>query len=743
MDRREGHMTNLKNAMKRHAALAIALLVVMVAMGALGGQAAALTISTPLTSPCPFTLVVPAGEDLLITSTGSIKCDGAGAASGADITITVPSGNMVMDAGSEITAENTSGAGNGGNISITVSGNFTMHGTGVALPAPVGGGTLRCNQVAGACISSSDLDGGGGKAGDITIKAGIPDGAAGGDADEEPGSAVLANSTAGSGGAIVMTAGLSMDVDGLVRSYGGLSGSGPISRRRRAGDAEGGCSLTITPDGIGGARGRIRGGSGAPRGVRGGGDGLVRSTVVGNGGHALPNNPANHCNQDLVTHPATDGYTACVEIWGNNVTINSILPNKGEVHADGVSDNTTDDTRAWIDVFATNNITINNDAVGPYSVHANAGTTEGDFGGLITIKAQLGTFAITGPASTQSFAVQANATSQSGQGGDVIIQAGSDVKLGTGVVQALGGASGSNATGGSIAGRSFTGALTGEAPGALNAGTATGAAITLQACLGVTYTGASTPAFSNPGNLCVPTTPTLPAGALAELAVLAPICASNQCGSTRGIARRRGRSSTTWTGMAPGIRGTRGCRGGRSGPTCSRAMSSPAATTDATGKYSFPQLECGTYRFCEVLQPTWLQTSRRRRRAERGQLHRGWTTRASCWRRWATWRRWWRTCRRRAMTSATTSSRPTAQKVPTRSARARSGRQASRRCRRPTTPPRTAARSACSTARRRTWCSRREVADDHAVHGGARHRQGQQSAGLDRLEHGQADDDRP
>src|SRR5262245_2389838 len=131
MDRREGQMANLNNAVKRHAGLAIALLVVMAAMGGLAGEAWASAqcvagggqqvpgqcqITAALTAPCPYALTLPVGEDRLITSTGSIKCDGAGAASGADITITVPGGNMVMEAGSEITAENTTGGGNGGNI---------------------------------------------------------------------------------------------------------------------------------------------------------------------------------------------------------------------------------------------------------------------------------------------------------------------------------------------------------------------------------------------------------------------------------------------------------------------------------------------------------------------------------------------------------------------------------------------------------------------------------------------------
>ena len=101
-----------------------------------------------------------------------------------------------------------------------------------------------------------------------------------------------------------------------------------------------------------------------------------------------------------------------MEIWANNIKINGILPNKGQVSADGVtSGGAALPTRAWIDLFAKNNITLTNDNVGPYAVHANAGNTEGDFGGLITIKAELGTFVATGATGTSpSFAVQANAT---------------------------------------------------------------------------------------------------------------------------------------------------------------------------------------------------------------------------------------------------------------------------------------------------------------------------------------------
>ena len=179
---------------------------------------------------CPYVLTLPAGEDLLITSTGSIKCDGPGAASATSISITVPGGQMEMQAGSEITAENTSGAGNGGNITITVSGDMIMRGPGVAgLPSD-----LNCAQVEGACISSTNSNGSG-TAGNVKITVGnFPNTPPVGSFTMEPGSAVLANSLAGSAGAIEVIAGLAMDVDGLVRSFGGLTGTGGC-RGRAAG----------------------------------------------------------------------------------------------------------------------------------------------------------------------------------------------------------------------------------------------------------------------------------------------------------------------------------------------------------------------------------------------------------------------------------------------------------------------------------------------------------------------------
>lgn len=589
------------DAKRRQAALIVALIAVFVVLGGWASQAMAVqqVINTPITSPCPFTLVVPAGDDLLITSTGSIRCDGPGAASASNITITVVDGNMEMQAGAKITAEND-GGGTAGNISITVNGDFTMRGNGMQ-----GGIDQQCSQVEGACISASS-NGGPSKGGNVTITVGnFPSLPPTGTFVMEPGSAVLANSLQGSGGAIVITAGLEMDVDGLVRSFGGITGvganqppgGGPITLKS-------GCALTITPDGVVSSEGRNPGADlvhleGCTVTV----NGVVRSIAQGNGGHAIPNNPANHCNADPATHTPAFTYTACVEIWGQTVVINSVTPNKGEVYADGVTDSGLN-TRAWVDIFAANNITINNDATGPYSVHSNAGPTEGDFGGLITIKSRDGAF------SSSGLAIQANAVlGNSGHGGTVIVEAANNVDFGTSVVQANGSAVGSNRTGGSISARSFNGQVTGTMPGSLTAtaGTVAGT-ITLQGCGtgapgdGVTYSGTTNPPATILADACGGN-PDLPAAVDAELAVLAPICSSPECGGNVDRCVKRGRKFNDIAGQ-PGLAGWQICA-----YNDQNVLESCQTTTAPNGAYEFDQLTCGLqYTFCEVLQPNWTQT---------------------------------------------------------------------------------------------------------------------------------------
>src|SRR5262249_45750657 len=158
-------------------------------------------------------------------------------------------------------------------------------------------------------------------------------------------------------------------------------GGGPITLKS-------GCKLLITPDGKVSSEGKDPGADlvhleGCEVVI----NGLVESIGIG---HAMPVNPPNHCNADSVAHPSPPAYTACVEIFGSTVTINSILPNKGEVRADGIRS----PFRAWIDIVAQDDVVINNDFAGNYSVHANGATSTNanSFGGVITIDALAGTF---------------------------------------------------------------------------------------------------------------------------------------------------------------------------------------------------------------------------------------------------------------------------------------------------------------------------------------------------------------
>ena len=475
-------------------------------------------------------------------------------------------------------------------------------------------------------MHSSSNNNGSGTAGNITITVGnFPSSPPVGSFTMEPGSAVLANSQGGPAGAIEVKAGLVMDVDGLVRSFGGLTGTGGLQRPGGGPiTLKSGCQLVITPDGVVSSEGRNPGADlvhleGCEVTI----NGLVQSIAVGNGGHALPNNPANHCNLDTVTHPAVNKYTACVEVWANNITINSILPNKGQVNADGVTDNTTNDTRAWIDLFAKQNITINNDNVCPYSVHANAGNTEGDFGGLITIKAELGKFVSIGAAANSvSFAVQANAAGQAGNGGDVIIEAGLNVELNGAFVQAQGGTA-SNRTGGTISVRSFNGFVLGNAPGVLSANAAAplvGAAIgviTLQGCGnaavagdGVNYTGTTLPAATVVADQCGGA-PTVPAAFTAALAALDAVCAQAPA-CVGGLCNKSGRKFNDIAGQ-PGLAGWQICLFDSVGTL------GPCQVTGVNGTYAFTNLVWARpSRSVRCSSPAGRRPSRRCRRRTRG-----------------------------------------------------------------------------------------------------------------------------
>ena len=151
-------------------------------------------------------------------------------------------------------------------------------------------------------------------------------------------------------------------------------------------------------------------------------------------------------------------------------------------------------------------------------MHSNSANLGNDTGGDVTVKAKNSFVSLTG------LALQANSDGGNGggKGGHVIVQAGGtgercrcrQCALDASTIEAKGSTTGGAPTGGIIEVRSFAGTLTGAAPGSLNAsgdGAGSPGLITLQSCLGTTYTGASTPSAQILANACPPpATPDFP-----------------------------------------------------------------------------------------------------------------------------------------------------------------------------------------------------------------------------------------
>ena len=128
---------------------------------------------------------------------GTISCDDPatpGQASACAMRFVV-SGDLTIEAGGVLSAENRVGKGNGGNITLEVGGSLFLRGATPGLP--------------GALVSSSRFPGTDGTAGNLTFTAG-------GDVALEKGSILDAGTHGGTGGAISITAGGAIDVNGLV-----------------------------------------------------------------------------------------------------------------------------------------------------------------------------------------------------------------------------------------------------------------------------------------------------------------------------------------------------------------------------------------------------------------------------------------------------------------------------------------------------------------------------------------------
>ena len=450
-----------------------------------------------------------------------------------------------------------------------------------------------------------------------------------GDVDLATGSIIRSNGPSGGAIKITTTQSHTINIDGTVESVGTLSGVGG-NQPPGGGTITiiAGCSLTVSDTGKVSSRGQDPGA-----------DlvhleacvvtiyGLVESTGAG---HALPTDPANHCNLEPGAHdPGLDPsefFTGCVEIWsGTTVLIDSTGTHKGEVNAD-VGFAGGNEGRGWIDIYANGNITIRDGAgndrialvppTGPgtyattFAVHSNGGLIQNtDDGGLITIKSLFADVI-----AESGDAIQADATTAGSNGGNVYVEAFNNVTFtanlfARGDADATGGFGDGGTLGTALASiRAFNGALnwtsgtgdvrpTGSAIPLANRGE-----IHLEACTGTTLgatfpvNGAAVPPFPvvTAGCGSGPTKATL--GALPVATCLADFCVSvaSKCGKKFNDADNSGSftvGDTPIGGWPINLL-----------DTSNNVLAS--TTTDAVdGTYCFLGLQPGTYRACEGTGP--------------------------------------------------------------------------------------------------------------------------------------------
>jgi hypothetical protein len=466
--------------------------------------------------------------NLTIANGGSITCnDGPplpATASGCDITLVV-TGTLEIQAGGSINADNNINGGHGGTIDITVGGDFNMRG-------PSGGH-------AGALITSQHKGGGTDNGGKITIVVGGVTldtsvdpaigvcGSPNGDILIEKGATITSDSNTHRAGDIALYAGHNITISGTVRAQGGATTGhgGSIT-------IDACCDLLIEDSGL------VRSAGQDPGAGRVHLEacvvtifGVVESTA---GGHEFP---TPNCTPPIRPGKPANS-SACVEIWsGTTLTIDATGTHKGQVNADtGMAGGPNGG--GWIDVLANEAITLIGNTTTPYNaggnindnslvtpawvLHANMKLQNGH-GGDIAVQSTSGTV------TTSGRAIQANAStgSNGGKGGHVKVEASSNVAFGMSSIQAMGDTTGGGSQrGGTIVGRSFNGTLTGgPPPGQLDAAGPSGS-ITLFACLGVTYTGVSNPAFAiEVGPACGdPVVLPEPANTLLPLAICSAFC---------------------------------------------------------------------------------------------------------------------------------------------------------------------------------------------------------------------------
>ena len=422
--------------------------------------------------------------DRTLRITGSGRITVPELSGGNNLTLSIK-GNLVMDVpatatGSRITGDASTGTA--ADISISTIGSILLHGSGNA------GARISSSRTRPSCPAGS--------AGTITLRAAATFVA-------EAGSQVTSSSSCGTG-EIVITAGFSATIDGLVAADGTTSTGrgGPITIMS-------GCDLSVGDTGIVRSQGQDPGADRVH--LEGGCSVRIRGLVASTGpGHLIA--PPNRCHGPQRPDKPADA-SACVEVWsGGALTIDRSSPHMGEVNADTAQSGGTR-CCAWIDLFAAGDITIIGDTDGPYAVHANQFVSNG-FGGIVTVKSSGGDVSASGSA------IQASSSGAGGRGGEVVIEAAGDTTLAQAVIAAQGDAivTGGYGVGGSVQARAFTGAVSWKKTAASTPSgdvqpTGSGVpdtrrgVVLLNSCSPIDLTGTEFPVTSG-----APTTPTLKEG---------------------------------------------------------------------------------------------------------------------------------------------------------------------------------------------------------------------------------------
>jgi VCBS repeat-containing protein len=492
-------------------------------------------------------------DDGDLTILGTINCldDGPGNNSACAMSFAV-SGNLSMLSGSGVFAENRTGGGNGANITFNVGGNVS---------------------VAGNAVISSGNDGNG-ASGDVTMNVG-------GTTTLASGSTISASSKGGASGDILVNGAGQVSANGLLAS----APTRVLKAARYTGEVVNGGS-----SGSQGGAITVRSTSNTEPGVVMGGSATIVSQGEGAGSDRVLVEGCGIEIRGLVASVAKGGTTSAVTVRsGTTLLVDGrdlfgapVSARFGMIRVDSLSGSAA---TYKADLFARNDIQIlGPSAASPFSSVNSNPSGNNAAGGAVRVISTDGTVTASGNA------FSAGATNNGDNGGSINIAAKGNVVLDGATIKAVGGSSGK---GGSIAARSYSGAVswqagvgdarpTGSGVTAANRGT-----IALTYCTTVSTTGSSFPTNGSPvgvyptiTNSCSPAAPSLPVGETLPDCNDAPIAVNDAYNVAEG---------GTLNVSAPGVLGNDTDADGD--PITASLVSGPAHATsfsfNADGSFSY------------------------------------------------------------------------------------------------------------------------------------------------------------